>query len=142
MSIRVRQHGAAFCCILDPKIFKDYVNKFRNRDLVSFECLNESRITINKIDRISQKSKDRNTNKKVEIKNQNKNDNNTETESKPVKKKKKIIKKKGKGKKKDKDEDENEVNEKAQLKEKGLIYTVKDKEIEKTGSMNIFLIHF
>ena len=134
LSIRVRQHGAAFCCILDPKIFKDYVNKFRNRDLVSFECLNESRITINKIDRISQKSKDRNTNKKVEIKNQNKNDTNTENESKPVKKKKKIVKKKGKGKKKDKDEDENEVNEKAQLKEKGLIYTVKDKEIEKTGS--------
>ena len=132
LSIRVRQHGAAFCCILDPKIFKDYVNKFRNRDLVSFECLNESRITINKIDRISQKNKDRNTNKKVEIKNQNKND--TDTESKPVKKKKKIVKKKGKGKKKDKEEDENEVNEKAQLKEKGLIYTVKDKEIEKTGS--------
>ena len=134
LSIRVRQHGAAFCCILDPKIFKDYVNKFRNRDLVSFECLNESRITINKIDRISQKSRDRNTNKKVEIKNQNKNDTNTENESKPVKKKKKIVKKKGKGKKKGKDEDENEVNEKAQLKEKGLIYTVKDKEIEKTGS--------
>jgi hypothetical protein len=132
LSIRVRQHGAAFCCILDPKIFKDYVNKFRNKDLVSFECLNESKITINKIDRISQKSKDRNTNKKVEIKNQNKND--TDTESKPVKKKKKIVKKKGKGKKKDKEEDENEANEKAQLKEKGLIYTVKDKEIEKTGS--------
>jgi hypothetical protein len=132
LSIRVRQHGAAFCCILDPKIFKDYVNKFRNKDLVSFECLNESRITINKIDRISQKSNDRTTNKKIEIKNQNKND--TETENKPAKKKKKIVKKKGKGKKKDKDEDENEVNEKAQLKEKGLIYTVKDKEIEKTGS--------
>ena len=130
LSIRVRQHGAAFCCILDPKIFKDYVNKFRNRDLVSFECLDESRITINKIDRITQKSKDRTNNKKIEIKNQNKNEN--ETENKPVKKKKKIIKKKGKGKKKDKDEDE--VNEKEQLKEKGLIYTVKDKDIEKTGS--------
>ena len=48
ISIRVRQHGAAFCCVLDPKIFKDYITKFKNKDLVSFECLNESKITVNK----------------------------------------------------------------------------------------------
>ena len=54
LSIRVRQHGAAFCCILDPKIFKDYINKFKNKDLVAFECLNESKIIVNKIDKLSQ----------------------------------------------------------------------------------------
>jgi hypothetical protein len=64
ISIRVRQHGAAFCCVLEPKIFKNYVNTFKNKDLVSFECLNESKISVNKIDKIIKK--DKNENKKEE----------------------------------------------------------------------------
>ena len=104
ISIRVRQHGAAFCCVLDPKIFKDYINKFKNRDLVAFECLNESKITVNKIDRIHKKDKNK------------KNDENGKNINDKVKNK---SKKKSKKQKEKKDE---------------IIYSVKDKEIQKTGS--------
>ena len=105
ISIRVRQHGAAFCCVLDPKIFKDYVNKFKNRDLVAFECLNESNITVNKIDKIVKKDK-----------NKAKNENENGVEKEKVKKKKKIKKQKEKEK------------------TDSIIYSVKDKEVQKTGS--------
>ena len=107
VSIRVRQHGAAFCCVLDPKIFKDYVNKFKNKDLVSFVCLNESKITVNKIDKITKNE----NNKKKEVKEEKNNSNNNETNNKKTKKVKK---------KKEKNDE--------------LIYSVKDKEIQKTGS--------
>ena len=119
ISIRVRQHKAAFCCVLDPKIFKNYISKFKNRDLVAFECQNESNITVNKIDKITKKIKN---NEKDENKNNNKvttKDNNN------GKKKKKIIKKTKKSK--------NKENEKAKDKN-DLIYSVKDKDILKTGS--------
>ena len=119
ISIRVRQHKAAFCCVLDPKIFKNYISKFKNRDLVAFECQNESNITVNKIDKITKKIKN---NEKDENKNNNKvttKDNNN------GKKKKKIIKKTKKAK--------NKENEKAKDKN-DLIYSVKDKDILKTGS--------
>ena len=119
ISIRVRQHKAAFCCVLDPKIFKNYISKFKNRDLVAFECQNESNITVNKIDKITKKIKN---NEKVENQNNNKvttKDNNN------GKKKKKIIKKTKKSK--------NKENEKAKDKN-DLIYSVKDKDILKTGS--------
>ena len=106
ISIRVRQHGAAFCCVLDPKIFKDYINKFKNRDLVAFECLNESKITVNKIDRIDKK--DKNKDKEKDEKGKNIND-----------KVKNKTKKKSKKQKEKQDE---------------IIYSVKDKEIQKTGS--------
>ena len=64
ISIRVRQHGAVFCCVLDPKVFKDFINKFNKRDLISFECLDESKINIKKIDNLNkindkQKKKDK-----------------------------------------------------------------------------------
>ena len=111
ISIRVRQHGAAFCCVLDPKIFKDYVNQFKNRDLVSFECLNESQIAVNKIDKIIKKDKNE---KKDNI-------NNADEKEKTTKKKKKTKKQKGK-----KDNNDNSIEE--------IIYSVKDKEIQKTGS--------
>ena len=107
ISIRVRQHGAAFCCVLDQKIFKDYVNRFKNKDLVSFVCLNESKITVNKIDRII---KNENNKQKEE----NNNVNNKETTNKKTKITKKSKKQKNKN--------------------EALIYSVKDKEIEKTGS--------
>ena len=103
ISIRVRQHGAAFCCVLDQKIFKDYINKFKNKDLVSFECLNESKITVNKIDKIVKKDKNK---EKIEVKKTN-------------------DKKEGKTKKKVKKQKE---------KNEQLIYSVKDKDIQKTGS--------
>ena len=117
LSIRVRQHGAAFCCILDPKIFKDYINKFKNKDLVAFECLNESKIIVNKIDKLSQIDT---------IKGKKENDD------KPKKVKKSIKKKgKGKGKTKEKDKEQEEIKENNKNE---LIYSVKDKAIEKTGS--------
>ena len=64
ISIRVRQHGAVFCCVLDPKVFKDFINKYNKRDLISFECLDESKINIKKIDNLNkindkQKKKDK-----------------------------------------------------------------------------------
>ena len=133
LSIRVRQHGAAFCCILDPKIFKDYTKKYKNRDLVAFECLNESRITINKIDRITkngnQNTKVKNiTKEKKEVK--NKIETTENNDNKPVvKKKKKVIKKIVKKKKKDIENEKNSENNKQDL-----VYSVKDKNIEKTGS--------
>ena len=52
ISIRVRQHGAAFCCVLDPKVFKEYLNQFKSEDLISFECLDESKINLKKIDKL------------------------------------------------------------------------------------------
>ncbi len=101
LSIRVRQHGAAFCCVLDQKIFKDYINKFKNKDLVAFECLNESKINIHKIDKLSKKTQ---KNEKEEDNNEKSNDNNNDN-----------------------------IEEKTE--EKNLLtFTVKDKEIEKTGS--------
>ena len=64
ISIRVRQHGAVFCCVLDPKVFKDFINKYNKRELISFECLDESKINIKKIDNLNkindkQKKKDK-----------------------------------------------------------------------------------
>ena len=121
ISIRVRQHKAAFCCVLDPKIFKNYISKFKNRDLVAFECQNESNITVNKIDKITKKDKN---NEKVENKNNNK---DTSKDNNNGKKKKKVIKKTKKAKDKE--------NEKEKPKDKNdLIYSVKDKDILKTGS--------
>ena len=101
LSIRVRQHGAAFCCVLDQKIFKDYINKFKNKDLVAFECLNESKINVHKIDKLSKKTQ---KNEKEENNNEKSNDNNNDN-----------------------------IEEKTEEKN-ALTFTVKDKEIEKTGS--------
>jgi phosphoglucan,water dikinase len=130
ISIRVRQHKAAFCCVLDPKIFKNYISKFKNRDLVSFECLNESQITLNKIDKITQNDKKKEKEKEKDV-NQNNNNNNKENNNKDGKKKKKIIKKVKK--QKDKEKEVNEAKEPKEPKEE-LIYSVKDKEVFKTGS--------
>ena len=110
ISIRVRQHGAAFCCVLDPKLFKEYLNQFKNKDLVSFECLNESQIAVNKIDKIIKKDKNE---KKDNI-------NNVDEKEKTSKKKKKTKRKKDKN-------DNSDNNDE-------IIYSVKDKEIQKTGS--------
>ena len=52
ISIRVRQHGAVFCCVLDSKVFKDYINKYKNKDLIMFECLDERKINIKKIEHL------------------------------------------------------------------------------------------
>ena len=104
LSIRVRQHGAAFCCVLDQKIFKDYINKFKNQDLISFECLNESNINIHQISHLSNKTNDKennNENKNQEVNNNNENEDNKE----------------------------NNNDNKEEL-----TFSVKDKEISKTGS--------
>ena len=125
LSIRVRQHGAAFCCILDPKIFKDYINKFKNKDLVAFECLNESKIIVNKIDKLSQIDTIKGKKEKPK-----------EGDDK-TKKGKKSIKKKGKGKAKTKEKEKDKEQEQEEKKENNkneLIYSVKDKAIENTGS--------
>ena len=126
ISIRVRQHGAAFCCVLDPKIFKDYITKFKNKDLVSFECLNESKITVNRIDKITKK--DKNENKRKDS-----NENKPDGKQKVVKKKiiKKVKKKKG-AKKEEKDQQKQ--NEQKNKSGDEIIYSVKDKQIQKTGS--------
>ena len=102
LSIRVRQHGAAFCCVLDQKIFKDYINKFKNQDLIAFECLNESKINIHQISHLSNKTNEKEN--KNENKNEEVNNNN-----------------------------ENEDNDKNNNMEE-LTFSVKDKEISKTGS--------
>ncbi len=102
LSIRVRQHGAAFCCVLDQKIFKDYINKFKNQDLIAFECLNESKINIHQISHLSNKTNEKEN--KNENKNEEVNNNN-----------------------------ENEENDKNNNMEE-LTFSVKDKEISKTGS--------
>ena len=69
ISIRVRQSGAAFCCVLEPKIFKNYVNSFKNKDFVAFECLNESKINVKKTEKKEKKEKnEKNEEKNEEIK--------------------------------------------------------------------------
>ena len=120
ISIRVRQHKAAFCCVLDPKIFKDYTSKFKNRDLVAFECMNESQISLYKIDRITKKKE------KDESQINNQVNYNKDKNNKDGKKKKKIVKKIKKTKEKEEKEDKEDKDE--------LIYSVKDKEVFKTGS--------
>ena len=105
ISIRVRQHGAVFCSVLDSKVFKDFISKFKNKDLISFECLDESKINIKKIDSLkkvnnnNKKSKD---NDKISLK-ENKVENN-----------------------KNNDSEDNNIET--------LIYSVKDKKIPNTGS--------
>ena len=83
--------------------------------MVSFECLNESKITINKIDKIIKREKN-------EELSENKKDNKIDTKDKgkKIKSKKKIIKKK----------EQKEENNESDV----IIYSVKDKEIQKTGS--------
>ena len=84
ISIRVRQSGAAFCCVLNPQIFKNYVNLFKNKDLVAFECLNESKINVKKIEKIEKKEKNENENQnenKNEEKKLNVDDNNENIEN-------------------------------------------------------------
>ena len=105
ISIRVRQHGAVFCCVLDTKVFKNFISQFKNKDLISFECLDESKINIKKIESLQ---KINNYNKKI------KNNENISL------KKNKFVDKKN-----DKIE-ENDIET--------LIYSVKDKKIPNTGS--------
>ena len=105
ISIRVRQHGAVFCCVLDTKVFKNFISQFKNKDLISFECLDESKINIKKIDSLQK------------INNDNKKINNNENIS--------LKKNKFVDKKNDKIE-ENDIET--------LIYSVKDKKIPNTGS--------
>ena len=105
ISIRVRQHGAVFCCVLDTKVFKNFISKFKNKDLISFECLDESKINIKKIDSLQ---KINNDNKKIK---------NNENIS--------LKENKFEDKKNDKIE-ENDIET--------LIYSVKDKKIPNTGS--------
>jgi hypothetical protein len=62
ISIRVRQHGAVFCCVLDNKVFKDFINKFKNKDLVYFECLDERKINIKKIEKLEKVIKEQKNN--------------------------------------------------------------------------------
>ena len=105
ISIRVRQHGAVFCCVLDTKVFKNFISKFKNKDLISFECLDESKINIKKIDSLQ---KINNDNKKI------KNNENISLKE---------------NKFEDKRNDKNEEND-----IETLIYSVKDKKIPNTGS--------
>ena len=105
ISIRVRQHGAVFCCVLDTKVFKNFISKFKNKDLISFECLDESKINIKKIDSLQ---KINNDNKKIKN-----NENISLKENKFVDKKNDKI-------------EENDIET--------LIYSVKDKKIPNTGS--------
>ena len=81
ISIRVRQSGAAFCCVLEPKIFKNYVNSFKNKDFVAFECLNESKINVKKTEKKEKKEKnekneEKNEEKKLNVEESNKIDEN------------------------------------------------------------------
>ena len=105
ISIRVRQHGAVFCCVLDTKVFKNFISKFKNKDLISFECLDESKINIKKIESLQ---KINNDNKKIKN-----NENISLKENKFVDKKNDKI-------------EENDIET--------LIYSVKDKKIPNTGS--------
>ena len=105
ISIRVRQHGAVFCCVLDTKVFKNFISKFKNKDLISFECLDESKINIKKIDSLQ---KINNDNKKIKN-----NENISLKENKFVDKKNDKI-------------EENDIET--------LIYSVKDKKIPNAGS--------
>ena len=105
ISIRVRQHGAVFCCVLDTKVFKNFISKFKNKDLISFECLDESKINIKKIDSLQ---KINNDNKKI------KNYENISLKE---------------NKYEDKNNDKIEEND-----IETLIYSVKDKKIPNTGS--------
>ena len=104
ISIRVRQHGAAFCCVLDSKVFKDLIKKFNKKELIFFECLDERKINIIKINESEKVNKDK-KGKDLNITQINKNDI--------------------KGDKSDKNED-NDL--------KTLIYSVKDMKISNTGS--------
>ena len=99
ISIRVRQHGAVFCCVLDNKVFKDFINKFKNKDLVYIECLDERKINIKKIEKLEKVIKEQ-KNKNI-IHNQS-------NEINEIKKEKPIEEEKGK---------------------ETLIYSVKDKEV-------------
>ena len=105
ISIRVRQHGAVFCCVLDTKVFKNFISQFKNKDLISFECLDESKINIKKIDSLQ---KINNDNKKI------KNYENISLKE---------------NKYEDKNNDKIEEND-----IETLIYSVKDKKIPNTGS--------
>ena len=105
ISIRVRQHGAVFCCVLDTKVFKNFISQFKNKDLISFECLDESKINIKKIESLQ---KINNDNKKIKN-----NENISLKENKFVDKKNDKI-------------EENDIET--------LIYSVKDKKIPNTGS--------
>ena len=105
ISIRVRQHGAVFCCVLDTKVFKNFISQFKNKDLISFECLDESKINIKKIDSLQ---KINNDNKKI------KNNENISLKE---------------NKYEDKNNDKIEEND-----IETLIYSVKDKKIPNTGS--------
>ena len=105
ISIRVRQHGAVFCCVLDTKVFKNFISQFKNKDLISFECLDESKINIKKIESLQ---KINNDNKKI------KNNENISLKE---------------NKYEDKNNDKIEEND-----IETLIYSVKDKKIPNTGS--------
>ena len=104
ISIRVRQHGAVFCCVLDNKVFKDFINKFKNKDLVYFECLDERKINIKKIEKLEKVIKEQKNNNII---------HNQSNEINEIKKEKPIEEEKGK---------------------ETLIYSVKDKEVFNTGS--------
>ena len=104
ISIRVRQHGAVFCCVLDFKVFKEYINKYKNKDLIYFECLDERKINIKKIEHLEKLG---NPQKEINIILAESNKNNE-------------------GKIEDNIKEENDIET--------LIYSVKDKNISNTGS--------
>ena len=104
ISIRVRQHGAVFCCVLDFKVFKEYINKYKNKDLIYFECLDERKINIKRIEYLEKLG---NPQKEINIILAESNKNNE-------------------GKIEDNVKEENDIEI--------LIYSVKDKNISNTGS--------
>ena len=104
ISIRVRQHGAVFCCVLDFKVFKEYINKYKNKDLIYFECLDERKINIKRIEHL-------------------------EKLGNPPKEKNIILAESNKN-----NEDKIEDNVKEENDIEILIYSVKDKNISNTGS--------
>ena len=104
ISIRVRQHGAVFCCVLDFKVFKEYINKYKNKDLIYFECLDERKINIKKIEHLEKLG---NPQKEINIILAESNKNNE-------------------GKIEDNIKEENDIET--------LIYSLKDKNISNTGS--------
>ena len=104
ISIRVRQHGAVFCCVLDFKVFKEYINKYKNKDLIYFECLDERKINIKRIEYLEKLG---NPQKEINIILAESNKNNE-------------------GKIEDNVKEENDIET--------LIYSVKDKNISNTGS--------
>ena len=104
ISIRVRQHGAVFCCVLDFKVFKEYINEYKNKDLIYFECLDERKINIKKIEHLEKLG---NPQKEINIILAESNKNNE-------------------GKIEDNIKEENDIET--------LIYSVKDKNISNTGS--------